>query len=451
MMPVKAAGYNRAVFGQWRWRGAAALVLAFSCWIALAARASADEQFAVGQNPWLDVQLQSGTLTVKTWDRPQVQVATDGQVEVRHVDAANADPRIPRQYTAWSQTVSTDHGDVTLPEESFVMPQLAGSSHDAVVARGQGNTTIMIPRGTALVTAHVGSGQFNLNGYRGVFIAHVRDGGIALNHVDGSGYVESLRGPVDASYSSFNRLRVRTATGNMMFRGCTSHQIEASSKYGSIVYDNGKFQPGLARFESDHGNVALGVRGGAQIGAHSGSGHIVSSFHNNAGALRGNPNTAQETVRGGGPVVTAVSKSGSVYLYNGSVRSHPNVQSELRGAPAASAQLRAPAAYAPRYAAPRYPAARYAAPQYAPQQYGGQRQNPYGQPPRQANPYGQPPRQANPYGQPPRQANQFGPPRQTQQFAAPRQQQTPPQRQQAPQGQGQGQGGNGGHRHQPPR
>ena len=74
----------------------------------------------------------------------------------------------------------------------------------------------------------------------------------------------------------------------MTFRGCTSHQIEASSKYGSIVYDNGKFQPGLARFESDHGNVALGVRGGAQIGAHSGSGHIVSTFHNGAPA-NGNP------------------------------------------------------------------------------------------------------------------------------------------------------------------
>ena len=288
----------------------------------------------------------------------------------------------------------------------------------------------MIPRGTALVTAHVGSGQLNLNGYHGVFIAHVRDGGISLNHVDGSGYVEALRGPVNASNSSFNRLRVRTATGNMTFRGCTSHQIEASSKYGSIVYDNGKFQPGLARFESDHGNVALGVRGGAQIGAHSGSGHIVSTFHNGAPA-NGNPNTAQETVRGGGPVVTAVSKSGSVYLYNGSVRSHPRVQSELEGAPAA-----APAVHqfrAPGYAAPRYPIQRYNSPQFAPPPYGGPRQgNPYGGP-RQGNPYGGP-RQGNPYGAPPRQANPYAAPRQP-----------PAQRQQQ-----QNQGQSGAHRHQPP-
>jgi hypothetical protein len=423
MMATKPAGYNRAVFGQRRWQGAAALLLAWSCWIGLAARASADDQIGVGPNPWLDVTLQSGTLTVKTWDRPQVQVATDGRVDVHHVDAANTDPRIPRQYTAWSQTVSTDHGDVKLPEESFVLPQLAGTSHDAVVARGQGNTTIMIPRGTALVTAHVGSGQLNLSGYGGVFIAHVRDGGISLNHVNGSGFVESLRGPVDASYSSFDRLRVRTATGNMLFRGCTSHQIEATSDYGSIVYDNGKFQPGLARFESEHGNVALGVRGGAQIGAHSGSGHIVSSFHNNGATVHGDPNTAQETVRGGGPVVTAVSKNGSVYLYNGSVRAHPQVQSELRDAqalpaepahnnpvpvPAAGTQFHAPSyaapQYAPRYATPQY-APRYAAPRYAAPRYAAPR---YAAPRYAAPQYSQPPYRAP--RQPPAQRQQSSPP-----------------------------------------
>jgi hypothetical protein len=417
MMAAKAAGYNRAVFGQWRWRGAAALILACSCWIGLGAFARAAEQIGVGPNPWLDVQLQSGTLTVKTWDNPQVQVTTDGRVDVRHVDAAAADPRIPRQYVAWSQNVSTDRGDVKLPEESFVLPQLPGSSHDEVVARGQGNTTVMIPRGTALVTAHVGTGQLNLNDYHGTFITHVDNGGISLNHVDGSGYVESLRGQVNASYSSFDRLRVRTATGNMLFRGCTSHQIEATSNYGSIVYDNGKFQPGLARFESEHGNVALGVRGGAQIGAHSGSGHIVSSFHNNAATAHGDPRTTQETVRGGGPVVTAVSKNGSVYLYNGSVRNHPRVQSALQGVPTGVAPARAPAyaasrsvqftprnpivgaprsvQFAPRTPqyAPRYKAPRYASPQFAPPPNPARQGNPYAMPRQQRQP---PPPQGQP-------------------------------------------------------
>lgn len=411
------------------------LLVACSCWLALGARASAAQQIAVGPNPWLDVQLQSGTLTVNTWDRPDVQIQSNGRLDVRHVNASVADPRIPHQYTAWSQTVPTGNGDARLPEESFVLPQLQGSSHDAVVAEGDGNTTITVPRGTALVTAHVGTGQLNMNGYHGAFITQVRDGGIAFNHVDGSGYAEALRGPIQATDSSFARLRARTATGNMFFRGCTSHQIEATSKYGSIVYDNGRFQPGLARFESEHGNVALGVRGGAQIGAHSGTGHVVSSFHNGSAATR-NHNSTQETVRGGGPVVTAVSKHGSVFLYNGSVGAHPRVQAELRGSralPAAAPThvFAPPGAPVPaargEVPARNYPAPRnYAPREYAPQQgYGRHRFAPPQQQPYAPPGYAPPPRQMQP---------------------APQRQGPPPQRGGAPNG-----GGGGGHRrHQPP-
>lgn len=391
MMAPKAPGYNGDVIGRGKRRGAVVPILALAFSTLLAANARADEQIPVGPTPWVNLQLTSGTLNVKTWDRPDVQVTTNGRVDVQHVAASTADARIPRQYTVWSQTVPTDHGSVTLPEESFVLPRLSGSSHDEIVARGSGDTTVMVPRGTALVTADVGTGRFALSDYRGAFVAQVDNGAVAMNRVSGTGYVQSLRGPVEATDSTFERLRVRTATGNMTFRGCTSHQIEASSNYGSIVYDNGRFQPGLAHFESVHGNVALGVRGGAQIGARSGSGHIVSSFPNGA-QLRGR-NSAQATVRGGGPMVTAVSKKGSVYIYNGSVRAHPRVQAELRGTPvrqyqAPVRQYQAPARqyqapprqYYPSYAPPR----QYQTPrQYQqPRQYQPQRQQ------RQAPPAG---------------------------------------------------------------
>ncbi|HXO16585.1 MAG TPA: hypothetical protein VN909_00285, partial [Candidatus Dormibacteraeota bacterium] len=87
---------------------------------------------------------------------------------------------------------------------------------------------------------------------------------------------------------------------------------------------------GLARFESEHGNVALGVRGNAQIGAHSGAGHVISSFADDA-QVRGDPTTKQATVGSGGPVVTATSRNGTVYLYSGSMSDHPHVRQELSG------------------------------------------------------------------------------------------------------------------------
>lgn len=305
-------------------------LLAILCCLALAAPTRADEQFDVGPSPILNVHVNRGKVIVQTWDRQQILISSNDPVDVRHLAPSDVDPRLPKQIQIASQQIQTEHGLVTLDPESFVLPDLPGEQHDAVVVHGSGQVTISIPRSTAMIIAHMHMGHLSVNNYRGVFVAQVRSAGISLNRVDGTGFVETLRGRIDAFGSSFDRLRARSAVGDMLFTGCTSHQIQASSTYGSIVYDNGHFEPGLARFESEHGNVALGVQGGAQIGAFSGSGHVVSNFHDEAD-VRGDPTTKQATVNGGGPVVTAASKNGSVYLYSGSLDDQPRVRAELSG------------------------------------------------------------------------------------------------------------------------
>jgi hypothetical protein len=329
MMGCAGPRYNGLVHAGWR-RGAVVALFASLYFMAVAAPARADQQFDVGPSPVLNVNVTRGNVTIQTWDRPQVVISSENPADVRHMTPDQVDPRLPKQMEMQSHQIQTEHGPVTLPAESFVLPELPGSQHDAIVARGWGRMTITIPRGTAMVIAHQRAGHLTIQNYHGVFVTHVRTAQLSLNNVGGTGYVESLRGRIDATNSSFDRLRVRTATGNMFFQGCTSHQIQATSAYGSIVYDNGNFQPGLARFESEHGNVALGVRGNAQIGAYSGSGHVVSSFHDDA-QVRGDPTTKQATVGNGGPVVTAASKNGSVYLYSGSMNDHPHVREELSG------------------------------------------------------------------------------------------------------------------------
>lgn len=329
MMGFRQARYNELVRREW-WRGALVTLVASLCCLSFAAPAGADEEFDVGPSPVININGGRGQVTIQTWDRPQVLIASEKPTDVRHLTPDQVDSRIPKQFQMPAHVVNTDHGPVTLDAESFVLPELSGAPHDAIVARGNGRMTIMIPRGTAMVIAHLRAGRLAINDYHGVFIAHVRGAEVSLNHVGGTGYVESLRGRIVATDSSFERLRARTATGDMLFRGCTSHQIQANSTYGSIVYDNGDFQPGLARFESEHGNVALGVRGNAQIGAHSGAGHVESSFRDDA-QVRGDPATKQATVGNGGPVVTATSKNGSVYLYSGSMNDHPHVRQELSG------------------------------------------------------------------------------------------------------------------------
>ncbi len=329
MMAAWRPRYNECVRGGW-WRGALVTLVASLCCLAFAAPVRADEVIDVGPSPILNVHVNRGQVTIQTSDRPQIVIVSERPADVQHLPPSYVDPRVPKQVQIASDRIETEHGPVTLPEESFVIPELPGGEHDAVVLRGSGRMTITIPRGTAMVMAQQRAGHLTIDNYHGVFFAHARAAGVSLNGVSGTGFVESLRGRVVATDSSFDRLRVRTATGNMFFQGCTSHQIQATSTYGSIVYDNGNFEPGLARFESEYGDVALGVRGNAQIGAHSGSGHVVSSFRDDA-QVRGDPTTQQATIGGGGPVVTATSKNGSVYLYSGSMEEHPHVRAQFSG------------------------------------------------------------------------------------------------------------------------
>lgn len=329
MMPAMRHPYNGLVHEEWG-RGALVTLAASLCCLGFAVPVRADEQFDVGPSPIINLHVSRGQVVIQTWDRSDVLISSERPSDVRHLEPAQVDSSIPKQLQIASDQIQTEHGPVTLPAESFVMPELSGGQHDAVMARGSGRMTITIPRGTAMVMVQIRGGHFALENYHGVFVAHARSAGVSLNGVGGSGFIESLRGRVVATDSSFDRLRVRTATGDMLFQGCIAHQIQASSTYGSIVYDNGNFQPGLARFESEYGNVALGVRGSAQIGAYSGSGHVESNFDDDA-QVRGDPTTKQATIGTGGPVVTAASKNGSVYLYSGSINEHPRVREELSG------------------------------------------------------------------------------------------------------------------------
>jgi Putative adhesin len=344
MMRSCAPGYNERVIGFWG-RGAASALFVSLCFLFLAGPARADESYSVGPSPIVRVLMSTGKLTIATSDSPQVTVSTSGAIDVQHLGPNDPGAQFPPDILIPPQSVQAEQGMITLMRENFVLPHLPAGPHDAIVVRGQGDTTITIPRNTALVFAHVRAGRITIQNYNGIFVAHSRVGGIFLQHVGGTGFAQSLRGSVNADDSTFARLRVRTGTGNMLFRNCVAHQIEASSTYGSIVYDNGQFQPGLARFESQYGNVAVGVQNqgnGVQIGAHSGSGHIVSNYSDGTQVTGGDSDT-EARVRGGGPVVTTSSQTGSVYLYNGSMAAHPAVQQNLDAsiggtAPAAAAQ-----------------------------------------------------------------------------------------------------------------
>jgi len=324
-------------------RGGAARLLSYVAvaWLATWAAARADVALIRGTDaPIVRIQIPAqANLTIRTWDRSAVQVEGDSSAyaidrTVNHVPAV-----VPPQLIRVGATYGPE-GPIVLPAESFVISSLPAGPRDVVIVRGEaghpvGPITVTVPNNSALVTANVARGSVLLQNYQnGTFIVHINNGPVVLDGVGGDGFVQILHGPIVADESNFNRLRTRVAVGNQIFEHCNARQIEASIASGSIVYDNGHFDAGLARFDAANGNVAIGTTGASQLTGRVVNGHVYTLFERHA-QVDTRETEATALVEGGGPVVTGTSASGNVYLYDGSLRTRTRIPLEWRPAQAA--------------------------------------------------------------------------------------------------------------------
>ena len=144
-------------------------------------------------------------------------------------------------------------------------------------------------------------------------------------------FVQINYGALYAADDTFDRIRVRGVAAHDVFERCRSKQIEASSVHGSIVYDGGSFDPGLARFESmtrqrrARRHVARAAR---RPVARRPRLHAVRPARP-AVEQRGE-GSATAMVGGGGPLVNAISGRGNVYLYDGTLSARRAVSAEWR-------------------------------------------------------------------------------------------------------------------------
>jgi hypothetical protein len=275
----------------------------------------------------------TASVTIRTWNRETVQVETPdagGFTSSKGLQQTRASFPIPpvdveENQSAGSSTIST------LQPEDFPVPKLVPGMHDVVhILEGPdapqhpgapAEVTIMIPETIGLVTIRAGRGTATLDGYTGTTIATAARGRLVFNNVSGDAFVQPLNGSFYANESTFDRLRIRSNRASLVFDGCRAKEIEATTLTGNILYDNGMFDPGLARFESDRGSIGLGVNGGAQVGAHTVDGRVLSALPPPpASPVIGGDAVEQLHVAGnGGPLVNATSNHGNVLLYDGSL------------------------------------------------------------------------------------------------------------------------------------
>jgi hypothetical protein len=305
--------------------GMRSALFALMAWLWMTPAASAEPTTLQGAKvPIVRVNVFEGNVTVRTWDRPDVRVDGDPALVIgrrtAHIPDSLPPTLIPPAH------LETKQGSAALGAESFVVSSVQPGPHDVISVKGDRSTppgplTVTVPNDTALVFVHLVRGNLDVHDYRGgTFIGFVRTGRLTLDNVGGDAFVQVLRGPVVVNDSNFARLRARTVAGNLVFERCNVRQIEATSVNGSIVYDGGTFEPGLARFNSTRGNVAVGATGAAQLdGRVAAGGRVYTSFERGA-QVAGREGRADAAIGAGGPVVTATSGSGNVFLYQGSLR-----------------------------------------------------------------------------------------------------------------------------------
>lgn len=327
---------------------ARALVFGLGAWLFATAPAFSEVTTVPGgaDAPIVRVQALEGNVIIKTWDRPDVQIDGDplSYTLEQHV---NKIPAVFPPTPISPGRIMGPEGQIDIPAESFVVSTLPPGPRNVVVLKGTqvGTLTVTVPSNTPVLGLQVGKGTLSVDGYRnGTLIAHMRNGNVTLRNMSGDAFVQDLRGTLQVNDSSFDRLRARGALGPMVFEHCNVRQIEATNVNGSIVYDRGTFEPGLARFASERGDVAVGVASGpAELGGSvSESGRVYTMFDGRAQVDSRDGHSFASLGGGGGATVNATSGSGNVYLYDGSLRSRPRLPAEwqmpygaLSGAPRA--------------------------------------------------------------------------------------------------------------------
>jgi hypothetical protein len=293
--------------------------------------------FAGIDAPIVRINIRHGNVTIRTWNRSAVALDADPALLVQR--RTTNETGVPGPVLIPRAEQSSDGVPAELPSESFVLNPFPAGPREALLIRSPPgdpgfpaamtpatSVTITVPSDTLFVIAHTADGSIDLHDFRsGTFVGFVGRGRITLANDGGTAFAQTGRGPLVIEDSSFDRLRARSLYGNMTFVRCNVRQIEATSVAGSIVFDDGGFEPGLARFESARGDVAVGALGAVQLSAHTGGpGRVYTSFQPGT-RLWGRDGEGAADVGDGGPVVTATSEEGNVFLYDGSLREHPEM------------------------------------------------------------------------------------------------------------------------------
>jgi len=325
---------------------AASAFFALFCWIVpVAAGATGAVSYEVADGGVVFIHTTDADVTIHTWDRNVVSAEWDDgdqmAVSKRSYNATGgfAVPKRAIRVNRPGEPLRM----IDLPPEDFPIDSLAPGLHDMVtflqtkredefetLSTGAAHLTITVPASTGAIFVRTNKGTVTIEHYRGTGLVFADNAQVFLTDVQGAFFLQVINGKTYAVDSAFDRLRARSNTGAFVFERCASKQIDVQTFYGSIVYDDGRFAPGLARFASQDGDIAIGTTSAAQLAGRSVEGHVYTNFDRPAQIDAPIPNQANAIVGPGGPLITVSTVRGSAFLYDGPMDGHRPLSIEWR-------------------------------------------------------------------------------------------------------------------------
>jgi DUF4097 and DUF4098 domain-containing protein YvlB len=268
-------------------------------------RATLDTTVHINLRGTVDLTLQSGKITVRGWESPDVKIVASTETGILRFDATS--------------------NRVTLRVEQ---------DRDGGRARGDASYDVSVPRGTRL-KLQTASGSVTTSGSQGEVTATTVSGAMDVSDARRDVTLESVSGPmkmsqlagdleaqnVSGSIRAENvsgRIEAWTVNGVIRLIGGRSNDIRAETVGGDIVYAGRVATGGTYDFESHSGAVRLTIPGnsGAQFRLETVSGTVQSDFPIAAAPAAGvrNGRRVEFAIGDGKAQVTARTFSGRILI-----------------------------------------------------------------------------------------------------------------------------------------
>jgi DUF4097 and DUF4098 domain-containing protein YvlB len=194
---------------------------------ALLAPMQQDTTVAVPQGTRLELDAQSGSISVRTWNRNAIQVSADLGSD-RYRMGVEVEGGVARIRRVGRRGMTHDDLDVDyrLTVPVWMDLELSSVEGDITVDNTQGKLSIStveggvnVRGGRDFISVHSVEGDVTIEGARGRVEANSVDGGIMITNTDGEIFAETVDGDITMESVSSNDVEANTVDGNISYRG----------------------------------------------------------------------------------------------------------------------------------------------------------------------------------------------------------------------------------------